>query len=489
MTMRPTVLAIDQGTSATKCILVDAEGNIASRASSPLGEARPHIGWVEQDALAIERSVQAAVRDCIAQHDARAIVAVGLSNQRESLVLWDRRSGAPLAPVVSWQDQRSSVDCDAMRTPEVERLVRERSGLPLDPMFSAAKARWLLDRHDPDRALARAGRLCLGTIDSWLLSRWSGEHLIETGNAARTQLLDVRRATWDDDLLELFGIPRAALPEVRPSCGPFPPVRGLPPLADGVGLHAVMGDSHAALFAHGATGPGQVKATYGTGSSVMGLIPRPEALGAGLCLTIAWQMAEVAYAAEGNIRSAGSALRWMADLLGLSPQDLAALGTASTSDGVVLVPAFTGLGAPWWDDRASGLIANLTLGAGRPQLARATVEAIVHQVADVVDAIRSGVADIAELHVDGGPTRNDALMQLQADLLGRPVRRAEDAELSALGVAHMAGIGAGVWSAEACRTLPRRHRRFTPAMDEADRRAARALWLGAVARSRLRAPH
>ena len=290
----------------------------------------------------------------------------------------------------------------------------------------------------------------------------------------------------------LFDIPRALLPELVPSSGPWPAARGLPPLADGVALRAVMGDSHAALFAHGARAPGQVKATYGTGSSVMGLIAGPATLGAGLCLTIAWQAGawqagawqtnEVAYAAEGNIRSTGSTLAWLARVLDLSPGEVATLGGSAASDGVVLVPAFTGLGAPWWDDHASGLVANLTLGTGRAQLARAALESIAQQVADVVEAI--GAVD--ELSVDGGPTRNDALMQLQADLLGCPVRRAEAAELSALGVAHMAGIGAGVWTPEATLALPRAGRRFAPAMEDGERRALRAAWHAALGRARLR---
>lgn len=478
------ILAIDQGTSATKCILVDTAGRVAARASCPLGEARPRPGWVEQDAEEIWCSVLGAVRDCLADRDPRSVAAVGISNQRESVVLWDRRSGAPMAPVVSWQDQRTTADCDALRTPAVERLVRERSGLPLDPMFSAAKARWLLDHYDADRTLARSGRLALGTIDSWLISRLSGAHAIELGNAARTQLLDIRRAAWDADLLELFAVPAAALPELRPSNGPWPVVRDVPGLPDGVPLHAVMGDSHAALFGHGATRPGQVKATYGTGSSIMGLIAQPEAIDTGVCLTIAWQMGEIAYAAEGNIRACGATLRWLADILGLSPSELAELGATARSEGAVLVPAFNGLGAPWWDDHAVGLITNLTLAAGRPQLARAALESMVHQVADVVEA----VGTIETLYVDGGPTRNDALMQLQADLLGRPLRRTEDAELSALGVAMMAGIGAGLWSAEECRQLPRAQSIFVPAVPEPDRKAVRAAWHAAVARARFRPP-
>ena len=325
-------------------------------------------------------------------------------------------------------------------------------------------------------------------MDSWLLSRLSGEHLIEAGNASRTQLLDVRRAAWDEALLELFGVPAPALPRVVASSGPFPAARGLAPLADGVPVLAVMGDSHAALFAHGAAfEPGRVKATYGTGSSVMGLVADPGGLSPGLCLTIAWQMAaEPALAAEGNIRSAGSALVWLASLLDMPVEALVEIGTRSESRGVVLVPGFGGLGAPWWDRRAVGLLSDLTLGTGRAELARAGLEAIVQQVADVVEAIK-GSTGIQELRADGGPSGNDALMRMQADLLGLPVARARDAELSALGVAHMAGLGAGIWSWDALRGLPRPCDRFEPTADPAARGVARRHWRGAVARAAGRA--
>jgi glycerol kinase len=480
----PLILAIDQGTSASKCVLVDAAGRIVARGQAPLGEAHPAPGWVEQDLLAIWESVRAAVRACLDGADARAVVAVGISNQRETLGAWDAASGVPLAPALSWQDQRTVGLCAALRTEAVSALVRARSGLPLDPMFSAAKAKWLLDALDPDRTAARAGRIRLGTIDSWLLSRFSDAPLIEAGNASRTQLLGVLAGAWDDDLLALFGVPAAALPRVVGSTGPFPKVRGLPPLPDGVPLCAVMGDSHAALFAHGARGPGPVKATYGTGSSVMGLIARPADLDPGLCLTIGWVMERPAYAAEGNIRAAGATLRWLASLFGDTPEALAELGARSASRGVVLVPGFTGLGAPYWDGAAVGLLANLRLDTDRAALARAALEAIVQQVADVAEAMARSGSPVTELFADGGPSRNDALMQMQADLLGCRVARAHDAELSALGVAHMAGLAAGVWSEAALAALPRPRDAFAPAMDDATRAVRRAEWRRAVARAR-----
>jgi glycerol kinase len=480
----PLILAIDQGTSSTKCLLVDGEGRVVAHGAAPVGERHPHPGWVEQDPDEIWSSVREAVRLCLSGQEPKAVVVVGLSTQRESLVLWERASGKALSPVVSWQDQRTARACDELRSPNTERLVLQRSGLPLDPMFSAVKAKWLLDALDPQRARSKAGDICLGTIDSWLLSRFAPDHLIEAGNASRTQLLNVRRAAWDDDLLALFDVPRAALPRIVSSVGPFPTVTGLDPLPDGVPITAVMGDSHAALFAHGAFAPGQVKATYGTGSSVMGLIARPEALAAGLCLTIAWSVDGPAFAAEGNIRSAGSTLRWMADILGVTTQELADLAATSTSEGVSLVPGFNGLGAPWWDRHAVGLLVGFTLGTSRAALARAALESIPHQVADVVEAIDRTVGQVGELYVDGGPTKNPVLMELQADLIGRPVLRAQTSELSALGAAHLAGLQAGVWSWDALRALPRERDGFAGTASDAQRRAERDRWREAVARAR-----
>ncbi len=485
----PLILAIDQGTSATKCVLVGADGAIVARGAAPLGEAHPEPGWVEQDAAEIWASVQSATARCLENIDPARVAAIGIASQRESLLLWERDGGAPVSKLLSWQDQRTAAQCEALRTAASEALVRARSGLPLDPMFSAAKARWLLDTYDPDRRRARAGALCLGTVDSWLLSRFGGDHLIEAGNAARTQLLNVATIDWDDDLLALFAVPRAALPRIHASTGPFPAARGLAPLPDGVPVLPVLGDSHAALYAHGARSPGQVKATYGTGSSVMGLLAGPENLDPGMCLTIAWQTDRPCYAAEGNIRASGATLRWLAQLFGRTPEELAAFAAVSDATGVVLIPGFTGLGAPYWDRDAVGLLANLRLDTGPAELARAALDAMVQQVADVVAALERTTGPIPALHADGGPSRSDALMQMQADALGRPVLRAGDAELSALGVAHMAGLGAGLWSEAALDALPRAADRFAPNIAPAARAAARARWQHAVARARIPPPH
>lgn len=479
----PSILAIDQGTSATKCALVGADGRFFSRASSPLGEIHPHPGWVEQDANAIWRSVQEAAALCLAGHDPADVVSVGIASQRESVLLWDAVTGETISSVVSWQDQRGGAICDRLRSDETDELVQQRTGLPLDPMFSAAKATWLLDRYDPDRSRARAGTLRLGTIDSWILSRFGGEHVIEAGNASRTQLMNIHSVDWDNDLLKLFDVPRACLPTILPSTGPFPSARGLAPLRDGTPVGAVLGDSHAALFGHGAVSVGQVKATYGTGSSVMGLVAQPEGLRAGLCLTIGWMTAEgTAYAAEGNIRSAGATLRWLAPILGVDIPELVAMGLAGADGGVTLVPGFGGLGAPWWDRDAVGLISHLTLGTTREQIARAAVESIVFQVADVVEAIGHSVGTVRELFVDGGPTRNEPLMRLQADRLGCPVLRARQPELSALGAAHLAGLTAGTWDWQALRALPRPVDCYEPGSRPADHIIGR--WHDAVRRAR-----
>jgi len=328
------VLAIDQGTSATKAALVDASGAIVAQAAAPIALATPRPAWVEQDANEIWASVRAAVGACLDGRDPGRVAAVGLSNQRETLVLWDRRTGAPRGPALSWQDQRTAADADRLAGHADE--IRALSGLPLDPMFSALKARWLLEAHG-------AGDVCLGTVDSWLLSRFGGSgHVVEAGNASRTQLLDVRGRDWSPRLLEVFGVPRAALPEIVASTGPFPAVRGLPPLRDGTPVCAVMGDSHAALFAHAGWHRGRVKATFGTGSSIMAVADAAAWEPGPLCLTIGWEDERgVAHALEGNIRSTGATLVWLGRLFGLDAAAVAAQA-AEASDGVHVVPAFGG---------------------------------------------------------------------------------------------------------------------------------------------------
>jgi len=489
MSVPDLVLAIDQGTSSTKALIVDPNGRIVAATGVGLRCEYPRPGWVEQSPEAIVDSVRDAVAAVMANIEPARIAAVGLSNQRESLVLWEASTGRPVGPLISWQDQRAAAICDALVDQGVGNVVRQRSGLPLDPMFSATKARWLLDEYDPDRRRSRVGQLRLGTVDSWLLAQFTDEHLIEVGNASRTQLMSVAAADWDDDLMGLFGVPRQALGRIVSSTGPFPSVHGLSPLLDGTPIRAVLGDSHAALFAHAGWTRGTVKATYGTGSSVMGLCPASTTAGGGLCLTIAWDTGSgPERAVEGNIRSSGATLAWLARLVGSTPATLANLAATASSDGVHLVPGFSGLGAPWWDRSAVGLLTGLTFGSELPALARAAVESIAFQVEDVVNEIHRLIQPVSVLLADGGAAANDQLMQLQADTSARVVERAEQADLSPLGAAHLAGLAAGVWDRAGLETLPRPRTRFDPVESATSSGQRRSEWHTAVSRARWTAP-
>jgi glycerol kinase len=482
MTRADLILAIDQGTSSSKAILVDQRGRIVARGTHPLRQSHPRPGWVEQSALDLWDSVRYAVDSCLRAVEGPTIAAVALSNQRESLVAWTRATGDPVSPVISWQDRRTAALCGQITADGHGDRVRAISGLPLDPMFSATKATWLLDDIDPDRSRSSRGEICLGTIDSWLLSRFAGDHIVEIGNASRTQLLDVRVGVWAADLLDVFAVPAAALPRIAASTGPFPVVRQLPGVPDGTPIATVLGDSHAALYAHAGWRPGQVKATYGTGSSIMGVAKPTADLPGGVCLTIAWQHGKApVHAVEGNIRSSGSTLSWLADTVGRTPGELAELATGVSSDGVYIVPAFAGLAAPWWNDRVRGMITGLSFGTGLPQLARAALESVAFQVEDVVAAVETASPPIHTLLADGGASANPVLMQLQANLSGRAVHAATDADLSSLGAAHLAGYAIGIWSADELESLPRPRRVFTPLLSDEDRRSARAGWREALA--------
>jgi glycerol kinase len=491
----PLILAIDQGTSSTKALLVDARGDVVARAVAPVSEQQPRPGWVEQDAAELWQSVRAAARDCVDPAVAHRVEAVGLSTQRESLVLWDRHTGEPLGPLVSWQDQRTTARCRDLLATGAAPLVRSASGLPLDPMFSALKAAWLLDTYDPARRRARAGDLCLGTVDSWLLSRFGGDHVVEIGNASRTQLLNVDSLQWDSQLLDVFAVSEQVLPRVVASCGDFPAVRGLDPVPDGTPVRAVLGDSHAAMFAHAGWRPGVVKATYGTGSSVMALGDNGADQRAGgtsggrhgLCRSVAWDMTGPAFAVEGNIRAAGRTLSWLADLFGVDEQVLLD-EVAATPGRVQFVPAFGGLGAPWWEPDALAVLAGLTLDTRRGELVSAALHAVAHQVEDVVDAIAATIGDIRQLLCDGGLTRSSRLMQLQADLGGRQVARSAEPDLSCLGAADAAGLAAGMWSMADLERRPRPTIEYHPATDAATRAAGRAQWWAAVDLARPRVP-
>ena len=474
--MPRSVLAIDQGTTNTKALLVGETGEVIASASRPVPIEFPQPGWVEQDAAELWRSVQDAAAECLAEAGGIIPDAIGISNQRESAIAWDRASGAPLGPCVSWQCRRTAPFCAELRRNGCEGMLIRRTGLAVDPVFSAAKMRWLLEHIPQGSARAQNGEIALGTVDSWLLWNLTGGsvHACDFTNASRTQLFSLTTLHWDDELLALFGIPKPALPVPRPSSHPYGETAGASAIPSGIPIAALAGDSHAALFGHAIFSPGAVKATYGTGSSLMTVTPEP-LWSEGLSTAIAWSAAqETKFALEGNIFVTGGAVQWIGEFLGLpdAARDAAQLATTVPDNGgVYLVPAFAGLGAPHWNDSARGLLSGLTRGATRAHAARAAVEAIAFQIRDVFEAMESATGGrIPGLLADGGGTRNDFLMQFQADILDRAVVRSASADVSAIGAAWLAGLAAGVWtSLDELAALPRTEERFEPAMAHTER--------------------
>lgn len=481
----PYVLALDEGTTNAKALAVAPDGTVLASGSAPVEVTYPGPGCVEQDAEAIWTAQEAAIGQCLAglPSGAGAPAGVSVSNQRESVVAWDGRTGRALAPVLGWQDSRTAEFCDWLRSPEREFAVTSTTGLSLDPMFSAPKMRYLLDRVGAAGTGAKAPLVRVGTIDSWLVARLTGQasYVIEAGNASRTLLLDLATLDWSPQMCELFGIDQQVLPRVVASNADFGVTAGLDVLPDGVPIVGVLGDSHAALFGHGCHTTGEGKATYGTGSSVMIPSGTTRSVRPGVSTTLAWLTDEPMYGHEGNIVASGAAMDWTARLLGVAPgralDELA--GTVDGSQGVCLVPAFTGLGAPWWDRQAVGLVCGVTAATTAAHVARAALEAVAHQVADVLDAL--GAQDLHTLHADGGATASRLLMQTQADLLGRDVVVSANAEVSALGAALMGFTRLG-WD------LPDLQagggRRYSPAADAKERREARASWSRALDRAR-----
>lgn len=448
--MSDVILAIDEGTTNAKVVCIDREGVVRSRATRLLGLRHPRPAWAEQDPLEILAAVGDAAAAALAELDGARPVAVAISNQRESVLAWDRRSGAPLSPVVVWQCRRSEAFCQELAAGPHADIVRSRTGLPIDPLFPAAKIRWLLRHLDDGAARAANGELCVGTIDSWLTWHLTGgtQFVTDPSNASRTQLFDIHALDWDEDLLGLYGVPRACLPAVLPSAAERGETQGFRGLPDGLPLMSRIGDSHAALYGQGGFVEGVTKATYGTGSSLMTPVERIDGNDYRLARTIAWHDGEVRYALEGNITHTGAAVDYTARLLGLADAaavaDLAA--TTQSTEGVYFVPALSGLGAPHWDSRARGIVAGLTESAGPAQLARASLECIAYQIADVFGAMEAIAGRRLErLLVDGGPTRNRWLMQFQANLLDRTVVRATNPEVSAIGAAYLAGKALGWW--------------------------------------------
>lgn len=485
------LLAIDQGTTNTKALLVRRDGSIAAQASVAVQTIYPQPAWVEQDASHLWQTVTQAIDDCLAQQPGMTVAAVAITNQRESVTVWERSSGKPLGPVVIWQCRRTAEYCAGLRDRGLEPLLAARTGLTIDPLFSASKMRWLLDHIPAGTQRAAAGELCLGTIDSWLLWNLTGGavHACDLTNASRTQLLDLTTRQWSDALLALFDIPRVALPELRPSKAAFGVTVGVGRLAAGIPILSMIGDSHAALFGHAGFAPGSLKATYGTGSSLMTPTATPVFSAHGLSTTIAWALDEtqVTYALEGNIAVSGATIQWLGEFLGMAnpAAAVAALAeTVSDSGAVYLVPALVGLGAPHWNAQARGLICGLDRGSSLAQLARAALEAIAYQVRDVYDLMQAEAGTpLTTLLADGGATRNAQLMQFQADIVGVPVACADVPEASPLGAAYLAGMALGWWPTLAdIAALPRPRTGYAPQMDAETRAQRYAGWQAAVAR-------
>jgi glycerol kinase len=477
------ILAIDEGTTNCKAVLVEASGRIIASGSAPVPTEHPRSGWVQQDADDIWAATEKAIAGCLAAAGDVEIVGLGISNQRESILIWDRQTGRPLGPVVTWQCRRTADECERLRNAGHEDDVIARTGLPLDPLFPPTKAAWLLRNHGGGR-----DDICIGTVDSWLIWNFTGGrvHATDRSNASRTQLFNLAEDRWDDSLCELFGVARAMLPQVRDSAHIFGTTAGVGVLPDGIPIASAIGDSHAALFGHGAFGKGDGKVTFGTGSSVMTTIPEFIVPPRGITTTIAWSLdGHPTYAFEGNILVSASILSWTADMLGLDGVEalLAQARSVEDTQGVCLVPALVGLGSPYWNAEARGLISGLSFASRPAHLARAAAEAIAFQVADVF-AIMAARAGIGRLFVDGAASRNPFLMQLVADYLDQPVTQCRAPEASAIGAAHLAGLATGFWpDIDAVAALADHDEPIAPTM-AADRRAAGlAAWRIAIARA------
>ncbi|CAI08652.1 glycerol kinase GlpK [Aromatoleum aromaticum] len=488
------LLALDQGTTSSRALVLDRDGQVKGAAQQTFAQHYPQPGWVEHDPAEILATQFDCARTALERAGvaASALAAVGITNQRETTLLWERSTGRALAPAIVWQDRRTAAACDRLREAGHADTIRASTGLEVDAYFSATKLAWLLDHVPGARARARAGELAFGTVDSWLVWHLSGGalHVTDAGNASRTMLFNIHRCEWDETLLALLDIPPALLPRVVDSSG----VCGTTcaeVLGAAVPIAGIGGDQQAATFGQACFAPGMAKNTYGTGCFLlMNTGAAPVTSTNRLLTTIGWRSrGETCYALEGSIFIGGALVQWLRDGLGLirRAEDVEALAASvPDSEGVVLVPAFTGLGAPYWDAYARGTLFGLTRGTGAAHIARAALEAIALQTVDLVAAMdRDGAGPLAELRVDGGAAANDLLMQIQADLLGVPVVRPKMLETTALGAAYLAGLGVGMWSGiEELASHWRAERRFEPVMAEDRREAAIARWRRAVERAR-----
>ena len=488
MAERGVVLSLDEGTTGATAVVVGLDGEVRAKGYREITQHYPQPGWVEHDPLEIWSAVKFSAQEALrgAGVSAVDVRAVGITNQRETLVVWDRRTLEPLGPAIVWQDRRTAAFCDELRAAGHEQRVRDVTGLVLDPYFSATKLAWALEHVDG------AANAAVGTVDSWLVARLSAgrDHVTDASNASRTLLFDIGQGAWSQEMADLFGVSLANLPRVVDSSGEISITD--PDVFGGVAapITGIAGDQQAALFGQACTTPGMAKNTYGTGSFVLTQTgPARVASSSGMLTTVAWRRAgRLSYALEGAIFITGAALQWLRDGLGIIGSAAEAGPIASSvpdSGGVFMVPAFVGLGAPHWDPYARGTIIGLTRGSGRAQLVRAAVESMAYQTRDVVEAMEIDLGSpMRELRVDGGAAVMDVLCQFQADLLGIPVRRPRNAETTALGAAFLAGLGAGVWTDGDLAGLWKLDREFEPVMSRDQAGSLQSQWREAVKRSR-----
>ncbi|MCI0667615.1 MAG: glycerol kinase GlpK [Methylococcaceae bacterium] len=493
------ILALDQGTTSSRAILFSSEGAVLAVAQKEFKQYYPNPGWVEHEPAEIWATQLAVAREVLNRTDIvrQDIAAVGIANQRETTLIWDKKTGEPVYNAIVWQDRRTAEFCESLKAGPLEKLIRDKTGLIPDPYFSASKIRWILENVSAAKSRAAKGELAFGTVDSWLAYQLSDRrlHITDASNASRTMLFNIHTGEWDEELLSIFGIPPSMLPEVRNSSEIYGATTlGIPGLS--IPVAGIAGDQQAALFGQLCHKPGMVKSTYGTGCFVMMNVgsrsPAPES---GLLTTIAWKLDNrTEYALEGSIYIGGAVVQWLRDELGLihSASEIEALAqSVEDNGGVYLVPAFTGLGAPYWDPYARGTISGLSRGSNKGHIARAALEGIAHQVADILEVMQRGAGmPIDQIRVDGGACVNNLLMQLQADISATPTLRPRITETTALGAAYLAGLATGVFKD---RNDIQSHwaidRRFEPAMQKAERQVLRSQWAEAVQRSLSRIPH
>ena len=480
------ILALDQGTTSSRAIVFDREGRIRSSASLEFEQIYPRPGWVEHDPEAIWRSQIETARAAIADAKIAAdeIAAIGITNQRETTVAWERGTGRPIHNAIVWQCRRTADICNDLKSKGLADEFHAKTGLVVDAYFSGTKVKWLLDRVDGARAIAAKGGICFGTIDSWLLYRLTGQHATDYSNASRTLMYNIHNLRWDEDLLRYLDVPVEVLPDVRPTSNIFGTTRLFGPE---IPVAALCGDQQSALFGQAAFAPGECKNTYGTGCfALMNTGEKPVRSKHGLLTTIAWgRGGTVEYALEGSVFIGGAVIQWLRDelkLISTAAESESVAEQVPDTAGVYLVPAFVGLGAPYWDMQARGVLTGLTRGSGRAHIVRAALESISFQTADVMSSMENDLnCSIPSLKVDGGASNNNLLLQHQADVLGIPVVRGQVTETTALGAAFLAGLAVGLWKGpEELRATWKPDREFVPQWDEARRREALEAWRFAV---------